>query len=277
MYFPSSRPSARSCGSATQTVRACPRPMTLVLQSPAPPTGIRPCLKQCGSPRAAAAHTVRFGTQLEHTRLFFKADAPRAAGCDPATALSLTGFLPAAAGCAPVVLESVDVAGSALVGCIRVHNLAFEKSVTVRLTRDAWRSFEDVPAVFERSIAGVDRFGFSVPCADVDAPTTIALCVRYRAGGQEHWDNNAGANHSVVVSPKPLSAPSTTRAPARPFSAVPPSDSRRYMRYSEALFSPVLALTPPLPRVPSPTSMRTGSPLAASHVWVPCPATLLHC
>ncbi|KAJ2812211.1 protein phosphatase 1, regulatory subunit, partial [Coemansia furcata] len=205
---------------------------------------------------------------------------------------------------APVVLESVKLTGLALTGCIKVHNLAYEKAVTVRLTRDDWKTAEDVPATYLRSIvgadrrrSGVDRFAFTIHCASIAVPTTISMCVRYQVGGQEHWDNNKGANYSFILTPTAVANATTTvsstkvRAFTRGFDApssrsiktagtnassiplpapsVSPADTRRYMRYSEARFAAATPIQPPV-RTPSPT-MRTGSPLAAAYVWAPYP------
>ncbi|KAJ2104692.1 hypothetical protein GGI16_002672 [Coemansia sp. S142-1] len=353
MYFPSSRPSPRCYGSTTITMNPSSRPLTLVLQSAAqkpqvkcapttaPHSAIKPCIKKRSSAAAQLAPVprfVHFDTQLEHTRLFYKSDSPKSAACDPAPASQIHDTAPHTAYAAaaplrlvpvrrpasslvpyedaPVVLESVELAGLALTGCIKVHNLAYEKAVTVRLTRDNWRTAEDVPATYLRSIVGadrrrpgVDRFAFTISCASTAAPTTISMCVCYRVSGQEHWDNNKGANYSFILTPQPVAnavpqpkptAPSDkvcssarsftrgfdappsrpantarTSSPPLPTPSVSPADTRRYMRYSEARFAAAIPTPPPV-RTPSPL-MRTGSPLTAAYVWAPCPAALLHC
>ncbi|KAJ2867096.1 hypothetical protein GGH94_001075 [Coemansia aciculifera] len=306
---------------------------------------IKPCIKKRSSTTAQLPQLtpvprfVHFDTQLEHTRLFYKSDTPKCAACDPAPVsqihdtapqtayaaapLSLTpvrrptsSFVPYED--APVVLESVELTGLALTGCIKVHNMAYEKAVTVRLTRDNWKTAEDVPATYLRSIIGadgrcpgVDRFAFTISCASIAAPTTISMCVCYRVSGQEHWDNNKGANYSFILAPqavataalqaKPTASSAKVRSSTRSFTrgfdapasrptnttstnanslplptpSVSPADTRRYMRYSEARFAAATPAPPPV-RTPSPI-MRTGSPLAAAYIWAPCPAALLHC
>ncbi|KAJ2746392.1 hypothetical protein GGI20_001388 [Coemansia sp. BCRC 34301] len=321
----------------TMPRQPCSRPLTLVLHSAAAPRSasglaVKPCIKRQISattalPLAQAAPVprfVHFDTQLEHTRLFFKSDSPKHAACDPAPAplihaaavplpactaakaFSLTSirrtrpsFLPYED--ASVVLESVEPAGLALAGSIKVHNLAYEKEVAVRLTMDGWKTFEDVPATYLRSVIGtdgsrpgVDRFAFAIPCPPILAPTTISMCVSYKVNGQMHWDNNRGSNYSFVLTPNTAASAATPAKPTahsftRGFDA-PPSgststnsmssvDTRRYMRYSEARFSATAPThsSPQLPtRTPSPI-MRTGSPLATSYVWAPCSAALLQC
>ncbi|KAJ1665315.1 hypothetical protein GGF38_002995, partial [Coemansia sp. RSA 25] len=320
------------------TRQQCSRPLTLVLHSAPPTTAaprsaaglvVKPCIKRQADAIAAQAvqvvpvpRFVHFDAQLEHTRLFFKSDSPKHAACDPAPAPQIHATpVPqpayAAAGAfrlvpvrrptpsfvpyesAPVVLESVELSGLALAGCIKVHNLAYEKVVAVRLTRDDWKTSEDVPAVYLRSIAradsrrpGIDRFAFTIPCTSIATPTTISMCVSYRVNGQEHWDNNKGSNYSFALTPvaatsataqvKPTTSDTSARSsarsftrgfdaplPGRPASANSPlpADTRRYMRYSEARFS---AATPmqPSPQLPVCTPspiMRTGSPLATPY------------
>ncbi|KAJ2700344.1 hypothetical protein H4218_002077 [Coemansia sp. IMI 209128] len=332
----------------------CSRPLTLVLQSPAPKlharsapqatphsaTGrpIKPCIKKQYSTAQLipVPRFVHFDTQLEHTRMFYKSDSPQCAACDPAPASQIhdaasqatydappqapLGLVPVrrptpsfvAYEVAPVVLESAELSGLALTGCIKVHNLAYEKAVSVRLTRDGWRTSEDVSATYLRSLIGadgrrpgVDRFAFTISCASIAVPTTISMCVCYRVSGQEHWDNNKGANYSFILTPTSVAnaaahtktiapaakvrsslhsltrgfeAPASTAGSALPLPlpSVSSADTRRYMRYSEARFSAATPIQPSPVRTPSPT-MRTGSPLAVAHVWTPCPAALLHC
>ncbi|KAJ1747424.1 hypothetical protein LPJ79_005263, partial [Coemansia sp. RSA 1821] len=101
-----------------------------------------------------------------------------------------------------VVLETVDYANNSLHGTIKVHNLAFKKDIFVRMTTDGWKTFEDVPAVFQRSISsvdgnrpGLDRFSFSAPIAEAEHTMHISLCACYCVDGQEFWDNNQGTNY----------------------------------------------------------------------------------
>ncbi|KAJ1726952.1 hypothetical protein LPJ61_004850, partial [Coemansia biformis] len=190
----------------------------------------------------------------------------------------------------PVVVERVVLAdprrcSAALRGSIKVHNLAFEKDVAVRYSLDQWRTAHEVPATFSRMLAAaqsgrpsVDRFEFALPlppAALALLPATLALCVRYRVAGAEHWDNNDGRNYSfrislpaapaiadddcdVVATLAPASCQPTEeglRAPRRltfsdcssnstsrdaaeltRFAAPTPADTRRYMAQSAALF-----------------------------------------
>ncbi|KAJ2659477.1 hypothetical protein IW148_004210 [Coemansia sp. RSA 1199] len=114
----------------------------------------------------------------------------------------------------PVVLESVDYAHKALYGTIKVHNLAFEKHIFVRTTKDDWKTIEDIPAVFQRSISGadgsrpgLDRFSFTVPAAVADSAFHVSMCVCYKVNGQEFWDSNQGANYIFKISPAAATLP----------------------------------------------------------------------
>ncbi|KAJ2890502.1 hypothetical protein GGI21_006148, partial [Coemansia aciculifera] len=185
--------SSSSSSTTTMTLQPYMRPLTLVLNSASstPRTvsdsSVKSCIKRQHNSTAAQTaqlapvpRFVHFDAQLEYTRLFFKSDSPKHAACDPASAPQIHAAAASKPACAstaktfsllpvrrptpsllpyedaPVVLESVELAGLALAGCIKVHNLAYEKAVTVRLTRDGWKTFEDVPASYLRSAAHAD-------------------------------------------------------------------------------------------------------------------------
>ncbi|KAI8925921.1 putative phosphatase regulatory subunit-domain-containing protein [Entophlyctis helioformis] len=128
-------------------------------------------------------------------------------------------------------------APAALVGSVLVRNIAFAKSVFVRLSTDGWRSFSDLPASFVSVVSpsmgdfvGVDRFSFALdlngpllarlsasspsssppsspslaspaasPASPVSLPVEFAVC--FQVDGAEHWDNNLGANYFVTLAP----------------------------------------------------------------------------
>ncbi|KAJ1882222.1 hypothetical protein LPJ57_001081, partial [Coemansia sp. RSA 486] len=110
----------------------------------------------------------------------------------------------------PVVLERVELAdnkrsSATLRGTIKVHNLAFEKSVTVRYSFDQWRTVNEACASYNRTLLegqggrpGIDRFVFTLALpasVTVCLPSTIAMCVHYSVSSTDYWDNNAGANY----------------------------------------------------------------------------------
>ncbi|KAI9501504.1 putative phosphatase regulatory subunit-domain-containing protein [Coemansia spiralis] len=115
----------------------------------------------------------------------------------------------------PVVIERVELennkrCAATLRGTIKVHNIAFEKNVVVRYSFDQWRTVEEAPATYARTLLdsqgnrpGVDRFTFtlSLPAfVTASLPATVAICTRYNVAGQEFWDNNKGSNYIVKIS-----------------------------------------------------------------------------
>ncbi|KAJ2355263.1 hypothetical protein GGF43_002784, partial [Coemansia sp. RSA 2618] len=256
MYF--SPPSSGS--TSTQTLLASSRPLRLVLKTtpatrqPAaraatPQTVyaksgqlVRSCLK--GNTRSAVPRFVHFGAELEHVRRFYKAEPSMNAASNPkpsASAQTECNAPPTAVMTpirkpapmfplfepSPVVLETVEYDHESLRGTIKVHNLAFEKHIFVRITKDEWKTIEDVPAVFQRSISGVDgcrpgldRFSFAIPAAAAQSTVCVSMCVCYRVDGQEFWDSNQGANYLFKISPA-----AATAAPSASTSAMPSNDT----------------------------------------------------
>ncbi|KAJ2297735.1 hypothetical protein IWW54_006737, partial [Coemansia sp. RSA 2705] len=166
---------------------------------------VKSCLKsqarasQMLSPRAAPRF-VHFGSDSKQVRWFYKSEPSMNAASDPdfndpvhtsCTAIMTPIRKPAPMfshyEASPVVLETVEFADQTLCGTIKVHNLAFEKQVFVRMTTDEWKTVEDIPAAFQRSITGVDsnrpgvdRFRFAIPVPAADHAAFISLCVCYR-------------------------------------------------------------------------------------------------
>ncbi|KAJ2262201.1 hypothetical protein GGI01_001699 [Coemansia sp. RSA 376] len=267
---------------------------------------VRPCLRTPSTPVYQAPmrtpRFVHFGTDLECVRWFLKAQSPRSvsedampewvsdehvarvsqAEAERTSTVRLTGIRrpsPSYAVYEPsaVVLERAELANTqrssaTLRGTIKVHNVAFEKSVVVRYSFDQWKSAHEATASYSRTLLdaqagrpGVDRFVFTLPLpADVTAtlPATVALCARYRVAGTEHWDNNRGANYlfrlalpaapaiadddedvdrvatradsSELSAPRRLTFGGGERAKDIP--APSSADTRRYMAQSAALF-----------------------------------------
>lgn len=102
-----------------------------------------------------------------------------------------------------VSLENAQVtANDAIVGTIKVQNLAFEKKVDVRLTTDSWQTFCDVDCKFlhsDTAYVDVFTFRFAIPCDTRSAK----FCVRFRCNEQEFWDNNDGLNYCVMARQHP--------------------------------------------------------------------------
>ncbi|KAH6975629.1 putative phosphatase regulatory subunit-domain-containing protein, partial [Ilyonectria destructans] len=97
-------------------------------------------------------------------------------------------------------------------GLVAVRNVAFQKSVTCRITLHNWKTTSDVAAAYSDGNAsgeapsGYDFFVFTIELSDVvNLESKIAhLCVRYTVNGQEHWDNNSGRNFQVCFFKKTL-------------------------------------------------------------------------
>ncbi|KAH9021571.1 putative phosphatase regulatory subunit-domain-containing protein, partial [Lactarius pseudohatsudake] len=91
-------------------------------------------------------------------------------------------------------------------GTVRVRNLAFEKSVSVRFTTDGWTTVSEAHAryVGPAGTGDWDLFAFTIPLeAPPLHPRALLLAVRYAVpGAGEWWDNNGGADFRVVLAPK---------------------------------------------------------------------------
>ncbi|KAK1174609.1 protein phosphatase 1 regulatory subunit 3B-like isoform X2 [Acipenser oxyrinchus oxyrinchus] len=103
-----------------------------------------------------------------------------------------------------VCLENCMLKEKTLVGTVKVKNLAFEKSVKLRVTFNTWKSFIDHQCQFVNDIyTGSDRDTFSF---EIDLPHNIppheriefALC--YTSNGKDFWDSNQGQNYKVIRS-----------------------------------------------------------------------------
>ncbi|XP_029372338.1 protein phosphatase 1 regulatory subunit 3B [Echeneis naucrates] len=103
-----------------------------------------------------------------------------------------------------VCLEHCVPKEKALVGTVKVRNVSFEKSVTMRVTFDAWKSHTDVVCVYVKDAypsSYSDTFSFKVSLPQELPPhRQVEFAVCYRAGGCEYWDNNQGNNYRVVWS-----------------------------------------------------------------------------
>ncbi|XP_046843493.1 protein phosphatase 1 regulatory subunit 3B-like [Xenia sp. Carnegie-2017] len=109
-----------------------------------------------------------------------------------------------------ISLENVLVSNCAIMGTVKVKNLAFEKHVFVRCTFDQWRTYEDhmgsyVPLSHDGNF---DRFSFAIA-----VPLTMkkgdlmefAICYRTVSPLTEWWDNNDGKNYVIEYRQKIVS------------------------------------------------------------------------
>lgn len=102
-----------------------------------------------------------------------------------------------------VCLETCSIQDRMLSGTVQVRNVSFEKSVSMRITFDSWRSFKDVVGLYLNNIYGcpdIDTFSFSVLIPEVLEPShRVEFCIRYQTHDQTFWDNNRGENYRLVV------------------------------------------------------------------------------
>ncbi|KAM6964344.1 LOW QUALITY PROTEIN: protein phosphatase 1 regulatory subunit 3C-B-like [Tautogolabrus adspersus] len=102
-----------------------------------------------------------------------------------------------------VCLETCLVQDHLLSGTVQVRNLCFDKSVTVRITFDSWRSYQDVPGVYLNNVYGcpdTDTFSFSVLVPESLGPShRVEFCIQYQTPEHTFWDNNNGDNYRLSV------------------------------------------------------------------------------
>lgn len=102
-----------------------------------------------------------------------------------------------------VCLETCSVQDRLLSGTVQVRNLCFDKSVSVRITFDSWRSFQDVACLYLNNVYGcpdTDTFSFSVSVPEVLQPSNrVEFCIKYQTPDQTFWDNNHGNNYQLSL------------------------------------------------------------------------------
>lgn len=114
-----------------------------------------------------------------------------------------------------VSLESIvwDTTKSVAQGRVLVHNISYEKKVTVRYTLDNWATWSNIEAVYKETAfensginnSALDRFEFYL---SIPESTVCSLAVRYEpfySNGQrqEFWDNNGQKNFSIKLTYSP--------------------------------------------------------------------------
>uniref|UniRef100_A0A3B5QS80 Protein phosphatase 1 regulatory subunit 3E-like n=1 Tax=Xiphophorus maculatus TaxID=8083 RepID=A0A3B5QS80_XIPMA len=99
-----------------------------------------------------------------------------------------------------VLLETVQTDDFTLSGFVRVLNLAFEKSVSLRYSLNNWITFMDSLATYvpDSNDGVTDKFSFKIVMpAYLDNGSTLQFAIKYCVGGHEFWDNNNGNNYKV--------------------------------------------------------------------------------
>ena len=100
-----------------------------------------------------------------------------------------------------VCLENVILKDYNLLGTIKVKNLAFEKSVTVRFTHNSWKDTLDIPCTYvpAAGASNTDTFSFEIKIPPNFNPhEKVEFCIRYETASQQFWDNNNGNNYGIV-------------------------------------------------------------------------------
>ncbi|XP_051819878.1 protein phosphatase 1 regulatory subunit 3B [Antechinus flavipes] len=101
-----------------------------------------------------------------------------------------------------VCLENCVLKDKAVSGTVKVQNLAFEKSVKIRMTFDTWKSFRDFECQYVKdTYAGSDRdtFSFAISLPEkIQSYERMEFAVCYECGGQTYWDSNRGRNYRIV-------------------------------------------------------------------------------
>ena len=94
------------------------------------------------------------------------------------------------------------VSPSAISGVVRVENISFHKSVTVKWTVDDWITVTETDCEYmqDRSKGNTDKFSFKlVVGSSLPVGSRLKFCIKYHCEG-EHWDNNGGDNYVFQVS-----------------------------------------------------------------------------
>jgi hypothetical protein len=107
-------------------------------------------------------------------------------------------------------LGSPRSSGRSLVVDILVRNVAFQKYVGVRYSRDNWATWFERPASFVGSVSpshqiheGLDRFRFEIQLDEEFANTgcqkehIFQFALKYQVCGRDHWDSNSKQNYKV--------------------------------------------------------------------------------
>ncbi|XP_027709540.1 protein phosphatase 1 regulatory subunit 3B [Vombatus ursinus] len=101
-----------------------------------------------------------------------------------------------------VCLENCVLKDKAISGTVKVQNLAFEKSVKIRMTFDTWKSFTDFECQYVKDThSGWDRdtFSFAIGLPEkIQSYERMEFAVCYECSGQTYWDSNEGRNYRII-------------------------------------------------------------------------------
>jgi len=90
--------------------------------------------------------------------------------------------------------------GSAISGVVRVVNISFQKSVTVRWTVNDWNTVTDTLCEYVpgSSMGNTDKFSFRLQVGSLPVGSRVQFCLKFDCEG-EHWDSNGGGNYVFQV------------------------------------------------------------------------------
>jgi protein phosphatase 1 regulatory subunit 3A/B/C/D/E len=99
-----------------------------------------------------------------------------------------------------VALDSIHISGLTVTGVVKVANVTFEKSVTIRYTTNDWRSYKEIRADYVGNLSNGEIDGFRFQITLPPTMPFLTLCqfaIRYDILGSAHWDNNGGEDYSL--------------------------------------------------------------------------------
>ncbi|KAM9907623.1 hypothetical protein OXX79_000849 [Metschnikowia pulcherrima] len=105
----------------------------------------------------------------------------------------------------PVYLQSVFLTAdkTSLELLVMCQNLAFEKSLSVKLTFNDWHSsliFNSATYTKSFSSVNFDQFKFTIPLAHLPSLVNTQFCIKYSVSGTTFWDNNNSKNYTFSLS-----------------------------------------------------------------------------
>ena len=90
---------------------------------------------------------------------------------------------------------------SAISGVVRVENISFKKSVTVKWTVDDWSTVTETSSEYmkDSSKGNTDKFSFKlIVGSSLAVGSRLQFCLKYNCE-VEHWDSNGGVNYAFQV------------------------------------------------------------------------------
>lgn len=150
----------------------------------------------------------------------------------------------------PLYLQKCNLLknGQLLVLIVMCKNLAFEKSLSTKVSFNNWESsltYNKYTYVKLFATAGFDQFQCIVPLEHLSPYVKMQFCLEYTVCGQTYWDNNGGKNYNVslekqVTAPKYTLDSFTYRAPTFEFHASPVSTKTNPLSFGSVSHTPLI-------------------------------------